>query len=68
MAHGYAAGLNAVARHANDARARQVIAAAPLFRGWEAVAGHASWGALLSLLPLVPILRRAMKIRRQRAA
>jgi hypothetical protein len=64
LAHDYASAITAFARHANDARAEAWFRHDRLFRAWAWVERHANWIWLLALVPMVPIYRRAMQIRR----
>jgi hypothetical protein len=66
IAHGYASGIAAVARHANDARAEAALQRDGFFGTWDWIVQHGNWVWFVALIPMVPVLHRALKIRRAR--
>jgi RNA polymerase sigma factor (sigma-70 family) len=63
MAFDYASGINALARHVDDARANAFFQSSSLFRTWDWIANHCNWLWLICLFPMLIMVRRARRIR-----
>jgi len=68
LAHDYASAVTAFARHANDAKAQRWFAHDPLFVAWKWITERGNWLWLVALVPLIPVYRRALQLRREEAS